>query len=201
MSIEQRVIEQFTNYRDIVGRLRVLETYSVGNGITVSRLNEDDHLQELHRMLKGMPSYMYLSAKEQHLESIAHAYLWDYPTGTRKQRQAVSDCESSDIEDQRLLRELENKIRKVIEARTGRKEGYEGILDQLAEYQDLKAEKQRIDAVLEAMDSELSQLLRLRFIQELTVAETSSELGISKRTFDRRRAKAIREFIRLMGMA
>ncbi|MEB9892982.1 RNA polymerase subunit sigma-24, partial [Bacillus cereus] len=81
--VEQQVIEQLTGYRDIVGRLRVLETYSVGNGITVSRLNEDDHLQELHRKLRGLPSYMYLTAREQRLESIAHAYLTDYPAGTR----------------------------------------------------------------------------------------------------------------------
>lgn len=201
MSVEQYVIEQFTKYRDIIGRLRVLETYSVGNGITVSRLNEDDHLQELHRKLRGLPSYMYLSPYEKRLETVAHAYLMTYPTGTRKQRQAVADCVTADDEDQLLLEDLQRKIQKVIEARTGCRDGYEAILAQLSEYQDLKAEKQRIDAVLEAMDSELSQLLRLRFIQELTVAETSSELGISKRTFDRRRAKAIREFIRLMGMA
>ncbi|CAH8719710.1 hypothetical protein [Paenibacillus melissococcoides] len=30
--VEQQVIEQLTGYRDIVGRLRVLETYSVGTG-------------------------------------------------------------------------------------------------------------------------------------------------------------------------
>ncbi|CAH8718460.1 hypothetical protein WDD9_005231 [Paenibacillus melissococcoides] len=105
--VEQQVIEQLTGYRDIVGRLRVLETYSVGNGITVSRLNEDDHLQELHRKLRGLPSYMYLTAREQRLESIAHAYLTDYPAGTRKQRQAVSECLSSDGGSEALERVAE----------------------------------------------------------------------------------------------
>ncbi|BFH12319.1 hypothetical protein J6TS7_65110 [Paenibacillus dendritiformis] len=199
--VEQQVIEQLTGYRDIVGRLRVLETYSVGNGITVSRLNEDDHLQELHRKLRGLPSYMYLTAREQRLESIAHAYLTDYPAGTRKQRQAVSECFSSDVEDRRLLKELQKKIQKVIEARTGTPEGYEAILEQLAEYQDLKAEKQRIDAVLDAMDEELAKLLRLRYIEKKTVYEVADELNVSLRTHTRRKEEAIRQYCRFMGMS
>jgi len=36
-----------------------------------------------------------------------------------------------------MLEELQRKIVKVIEARTGTPEGYEAILTQLAEYQDL----------------------------------------------------------------
>lgn len=199
--IEQRVIEQLTGYRDIVGRLRVLETYSVGNGITVSRLNEDDHLQELHRRLRSMPSYMYLTPREQRLEATAHAYLTRYPAGTRAQLQAVRDCEPADEGDRQLLEELRRKIAKVIEARTGTPEGYEAILEQLAEYQDLKAEKQKIDAVLDAMDEELAKLLRLRYIEKKTVYEVAEELNVSLRTHTRRREEAIRQYCRFMGMS
>ncbi|BFH12659.1 RNA polymerase subunit sigma-24 [Paenibacillus melissococcoides] len=202
--VEQQVIEQLTGYRDIVGRLRVLETYSVGNGITVSRLNEDDHLQELHRKLRGLPSYMYLTAREQRLESIAHAYLTDYPAGTRKQRQAVSECFSSDVEDRRLLKELQKKIQKVIEARTGTPEGYEAILAQLSEYQDLVAEKRRIDTVLDAMKGQqphYAELLRLRYIKGLPAIEVAEELGIVRRTFDRWRQRAIDKYSKLSGIS
>ncbi|WP_148277929.1 DUF1492 domain-containing protein [Paenibacillus popilliae] len=197
--IEQQVINQLTGYRDIVGRLRVLETYSVGNGITVSRLNEDDHLQELHRKLRGLPSYMYLTRHEKRLEAVAHAYLGIYPTGTLKQRQAVSECVSGDDEDKRLLEELQRKIQKVIEARTGTPEGYEAILEQLAEYQDLQAEKQRIDAVLDAMDVELAKLLRLKYIDNLSVSKICEKLAVAEKTYFRWRTKAVSQYAKLSG--
>ncbi|NEZ41386.1 ECF-type sigma factor [Paenibacillus alvei] len=200
-TVEQQVIEQLTGYRDIIGRLRVLETYSVGNGITVSRLNEDDHLQELHRKLRRMPSYLYLSAKEQRLEAAAHAYLERYPAGTKAQLRAVQDCEPVDEEDEAMLEELQKRIVKVIEARTGTPVGFEAILAQLAEYQDLLASKQRIDAVLDVMDEELARLLRLRYIEGLTVIEAATELGIARRTFDRRRLIAIQQYGRFLGVA
>lgn len=50
---EQSVIEQLSQYRQKKARIQVLSNYSVGAGITVSRLNEDDQLQELHRKLRG----------------------------------------------------------------------------------------------------------------------------------------------------
>jgi len=200
-TVEQKVIEQLTGYRDIIGRLRVLETYSVGNGITVSRLNQDDHLQELHAKLRRMPSYMYLSQKEQRLEAAAHAYLPSYPSGTKAQLRAVQGCEPVDGEDKAMLEELQKRIVKVIEARTGTPVGFEAILAQLAEYQDLLAEKQQIDAVLDVMDEELSKLLRLRYIEGLTVIEVATELGIARRTFDRRRLTAIGQYSRFLGVA
>lgn len=203
-AIEQQVIEQLTGYRDIVGRLRVLENYSVGNGITVSRLNEDDHLQELHAKLRRMPSYMYLSAKEQKLEATAHAYLERYPTGTKAQLRAVQDCEPMDNEDRKLLQELRRKIAKVIEARTGTPEGFEAILAQLAEYQDLLAEKQRIVAVLDVLgeqNSHLAKLLHLRYIEGMTVEEVAAELGIVRRTFNRWKSRALESYSKLSGMS
>ncbi|EPY06644.1 hypothetical protein PAALTS15_13607 [Paenibacillus alvei TS-15] len=201
---EQRVIEQLTGYRDIIGRLRVLETYSAGNGITVSRLNQDDHLQELHAKLRRMPSYMYLSQKEQRLEATAHAYLERYPTGTKAQLRAVQDCEPVDEEDEAMLEELQKRIVKVIEARTGTPVGFEAILAQLAEYQDLLAEKQRIDAVMEALERDtfhLAKLLRLRYIEALPVGDVADQLGVVRRTFDRWRVSAIAKYGKLCGMS
>ncbi|GAC42821.1 hypothetical protein [Paenibacillus popilliae] len=200
--IEQQVIKQLTGYCDIIGRLRVLETYSVGNGITVSRLNEDDHLQELHRKLRGLPSYMYLTPHEQRLEAVAHAYLGIYPTGTLKQRQAVSECISDDDEDRELLNELRKKIQKVIEARTGTPEGYEAILEQLAEYQDLQAEKQRIDAVLGAMKEQYPEhetLIRLHLIEGKSWINVSKMMHISKSVFYRLRRVALANYALLAG--
>jgi len=95
---EQQAIELLSSYRQKQARLQVLSSYSVGAGITISRLNEDDHLQELHRKLRGLPSYLYLSAKEQRLEATAHAYLERYPAGTRAQLAAVPR-EGADEED------------------------------------------------------------------------------------------------------
>jgi Protein of unknown function (DUF1492) len=201
-TIEQRVIEQLTGYRDIVGRLRVLENYSVGNGITVSRLNQDDHLQELHSKLRRMPSYMYLSAKEQRLEAAAHAYLDRYPTGTKAQLKAVQDCEPADEEDGLMLEELQRRIVKVIEARTGTPEGFEAILAQLAEYQDLQAEKQRIDAVLneiKEISNTLAELLRLRYIENETVSSVCGSLSIAEKTYFRWRVKAVNAYAKLAG--
>lgn len=203
-TVEQKVIEQLTGYRDIIGRLRVLETYSVGNGITVSRLNQDDHLQELHSKLRRMPNYMYLTQKEQRLEAAAHAYLDRYPTGTKAQLRAVQDCEPADDEDREMLEELQRKIAKVIEARTGTPEGFEAILAQLAEYQDLLAEKQRIDAVLEVLEEQhphLSKLLRLRYIDGMNVEDAATELGIVRRTFNRWKARAFEAYGKLSGMS
>lgn len=202
--VEQQVIEQLTGYRDIVGRLRVLETYSVGNGITVSRLNEDDHLQELHQKLRGLPSYMYLTQYEQKLETAANAYLASHPAGTKAQLRAVQNCNPLDEEDAKNLRDLQNKIRKVIKARTGVVDGYEAILEQLSEYQDLKAEKEKIDRVLEVMgqqESHLADLLRLRYIEGLPVVEVAAELGVVRRTFDRWRLRAIKNYSKLIGMS
>lgn len=78
--IKHRVIDQLSEYRQSLARIKVLSSYSVGAGITISRLNEDDHLQELHRKLRGRPSYMYLSKREQKLETAAHTHLTEYPS-------------------------------------------------------------------------------------------------------------------------
>ncbi|MCY7522350.1 RNA polymerase subunit sigma-24, partial [Paenibacillus larvae] len=115
----------------------------------------------------------------------ANAYLASHPAGTKAQLRAVQNCNPLDEEDAKNLRDLQNKIRKVIKARTGVVDGYEAILEQLAEYQDLKAEKEKIDRVLEVMgqqESHLADLLRLRYIEGLPVVEVAAELGVVRRT-------------------
>ncbi|MGG1601119.1 RNA polymerase subunit sigma-24, partial [Paenibacillus naphthalenovorans] len=150
--IEQKAIEQLSQYRQKLARLQVLSTYSVGSGITISRLNQDDQLQELHRRLRGLPSYMYLNKHEQELESVAHAYLTRYPAGTRAQLAAVP-TRGADEEDERLLRELRSKIKKVIAARGWEMDDLDAVLERVAEYQDLKTEIERIDTVLAALEA------------------------------------------------
>lgn len=199
---EQQVIELLAKYRQMQARLQVLSTYSVGAGITVSRLNQDDQLQELHRQLRGLPSYMYLTKHEQKLEATAHAYLMRYPAGTKAQLAAVPR-RGADPEDEKLLRELREKIRRVIAARGwDMRDDIDEVLDRVAEYQDLKAEIERIDTVLAALEAykpDYARLLRLRYVEGKQPSEVAAELGIAERTFRSWKEKAEKEFVRLAG--
>lgn len=197
---EQEVIEKLSQYRQMQARLKVLSTYDVGMGITVSRLNEDDQLQELHRRLRGLPSYMYLNKHEQQLEATAHAYLTRYPTGTRAQLAAVP-TRGADEEDEKLLRELRGKIRKVIAARGGdERDDIDEVLDRLAEFQDLQAEVNRIDTVLNALEQykpECAKLLRLRYVENKHWEEVSREMNLSKDGYYRLHKRAVGELVKL----
>jgi len=196
---ESEAIERLGGYKRIVARIKVLENYSVGAGITVSRMNQDDHLMELHRRLRTMPTYMYLTKREQVLERTAHAYLAGYPAGTKAQLAAVPRT-ADDPEDAQALREIRQKIEKVIEARTGNREGYEGVLDRLSEFQDLQNERDQIDAALTALESykpDYALLLRLRYVEGLEIVEVVERMQTSRRTFERSRPKALHEFCRL----
>ncbi|MGG3278878.1 RNA polymerase subunit sigma-24 [Paenibacillus solani] len=200
MKIEQQVIEQLSQYRQKKARIQALSTYSVGAGITVSRLNEDDQLQELHRKLRGLPSYMYLSAREQKLENVAHAYISGYPAGVKAQQQAVP-ARGMDPEDTELLQDLRRKIQKVIEARGyDIRNGIEEIMERLARLQDLQEEVNRIDAVLDALEEfkpNYAKLLRMRFVDGVDPGEAARELNIVRQTFYKWQQKAIEEFCRL----
>jgi len=198
---EQEVIEQLSNYKRLQARMQVLSSYSVGAGITVSRLNEDDQLQELHRKLRGLPSYMYLSQREQKLETVAHTYLnGKYPAGVTSQQMAIQAV-GYDDEDTKLLQELKAKIAKVMAARGyDERDDIDQVLDRLAEYQDLQNEIRRIDDVLKALEvykPEYARLLRLRYIDDIPAQEAAARIGIAERTFRSWRMKAINEFIRL----
>jgi DNA-directed RNA polymerase specialized sigma24 family protein len=60
MKQEQQVIAQLNAYKRLKARKKQLEGTSVGPGVRLSAVSEDDHLQELHRQLRKLPSYMYL---------------------------------------------------------------------------------------------------------------------------------------------
>ncbi|MDF2722118.1 MAG: polymerase subunit sigma-24 [Paenibacillus sp.] len=197
---EQQVIEQLQSYRQKEARLKVLSTYSVGAGIQISRLNEEDQLQDLHRRLRGLPSYLYLSKHEQQLETVAHMYLERYPAGTRAQLAAVPDS-GLDEEDDQLLQELRGKIRKVIAARGGvDRDDIDEVLNRLAEFQDLKAEIAKVDTVLSALadyQPDYAKILRATYIEGKEFELVCKEFSISSRTYRRRINEAKNEYTKL----
>jgi len=199
---EQEAIEQLSNYKRLQARLHLLSNYSVGAGITISRLNEDDQLQELHSKLRGLPSYMYLSQREQKLETIAHVYLnGKYPAGIPSQQRAVGAAMGLDDEDAKLLKELKYKIAKVVAARGyDIRDDIDAVLDRVAELQDLQIAIKRIDDVLLAVkrvNSNYADLLMQRYINELPVTKVCEIIGVSESTYKRWHPKAIREFARM----
>lgn len=199
MDNEAITISRLIDYKRMTARIKVLENYSIGNGITVSRLNQDDQLQELHHRLRKMPSYMYLGKLEQKIEATAHAYLTNYPAGIKSQLAAIPH-KGADAEDDKLLRELRGKIKKVMDARNWEMNDMDAVLERVAELQDLQAEVKRIDSVLEALEDykpEYAKLLRLRYINGLNAQETAYELGVADRTFRKWRVMAEQAFMSL----
>jgi len=196
----EEVVEKLKGYHRLAARRKVLESYSVGGGITVSRLNQDDHLQELHRKLRGMSSYQYLTKHEEKLKNTAFAYLDKYPAGILSQRDIIP-TEGDTLEDTELLIELKNKIKKVVAAR-----GYDirsdidAVLARVSELQDLQDEIKKIDDVLEALQEykpEYSELLRKRYIENKQVKEIAMDMCITERTFRRWNPLALQEYARL----
>jgi DNA-directed RNA polymerase specialized sigma24 family protein len=201
LTSDQQVIEQLTSYRQKLARIQVLSSYHIGNGITVSRLNEDDQLQELHRKLKSMPSYMYLTKREQQLEQTAHAYLTHYPVGTRAQKRAIP-VNVMDEEDAKLLQEIRDKIQKVIDSRGCHVDDLDEVLERVAELQDLQVEVEHIESVLEALEGykpDYAKLLQLRYGRGFYRFTVCAEMHISDRTYTRRHKKALEEYAKLVG--
>lgn len=200
---EQMVIDELTRYKDIVGRIKVLETYSWSGGLLLKTINEDDRLQELHRKLRKMKSYMYLNKREQDIEAVAHAYLDRYPAGTRAQLNEVRQCHSMDPEDNKLLRELEDKIRKVIDARgNNTMDNMQDLIERISELQDLQLERDRIDSILAIMDERhkhLADLLRRHYIDGMLWDQAAQAMSISKTVFYRWRPQAIEKYAFLAG--
>ncbi|MEK8132483.1 RNA polymerase subunit sigma-24 [Paenibacillus filicis] len=199
------VVVKLKDYKRLVGRMKFLEKHPVGNGYSLSSIQHDDKLQELHRQLRAMPSSMYLNEREQKLETVAHAYLERYPLGTKSQLREVQGLQGGSAADERLLRELEGKIRKVLEARIGYSAdqgGIQGVIERVSELQDLQREVELIDRSLDTLGEykpEYSQLLRLRYVEGRSVDEVAGEFCIARKTFDRWRAKAVEEYARLAG--
>ncbi|SCW86204.1 hypothetical protein SAMN04487970_10779 [Paenibacillus tianmuensis] len=183
--------------------MKVLEKYPIGAGMSLNVVNEDDKLQELHRQLRGLPSYMYLTKREQQLESVAHTYLARYPAGTRAQLAAVPPS-GADAEDEKLLRELRGKIEKVIEARGGRLDDFEAAVERISELQDLEQQKQYIEHTLKVFEEykpQYAKLLWLQYIEDKPIEDVVTELRIVRRTYGRWRSKALEEYGKLIGMS
>ncbi|MEW4371788.1 RNA polymerase subunit sigma-24 [Paenibacillus kandeliae] len=200
---EQKVINHLHRYRDVCGRITVLSKYSVGAGITINRLSEDDELQQLHSQLRGKPSYMYLSLREQAVMNAATANMERYPAGTKAQLHEVARTHSTEPLEEFRLRELERSIKRVLEARTGQAEGYDEVLDKLSELQDKIAERDNTDAVFEVMrkhNSNLVDLLQLRYVENRQVDDVIAAFNIAPATYRRWREKAIEEFAKLAVM-
>lgn len=198
-TVEQRVLEQLQEYPQKRARMLALSTYSIGSGIVVNRLDEDDQLQELHRRLRDLPSYLYLNKKELKLETTAHAYLTRYPAGLKAQLEALPTI-GVDSEDDKLLRELRRKIKRVIDARGCNLDQLEEVLERVAELQDLRAEVTWIDNVMELLEEYkpgYSKVLRMVFFEKKSNQEMMDELNASRSAFFKIKQKAIREYVSL----
>lgn len=194
---EESAIEELKSYKGIQGRVKVIERYPIGNGMYLDSNNKDDKLQDLHKQLKGVPSYMYLNGHEQGIEQTAFEYMTKFPLGTRSQKQAVRSIPTVDEEDDKRLGTLQRKIQKVIDVRRGDAEGFKGVVERLTEMQGLQDRLDRIDHILDVMDDykpHLARLLKLRYVEDNTVEHTANEMSISRKTFDRWRQKAIEEY-------
>ena len=102
-----------------------------------------------------------------------------------------------------MFKELKRKIEKVIEARTGSYDGYDGVIKRLTELQDLQKQKETIEFSLEVLaeyQPDYAQLLRLRYIESKSVEEITIQLDTSRRTFDRWLAKANEEYTALAAV-
>ncbi|BCJ86466.1 RNA polymerase subunit sigma-24 [Effusibacillus dendaii] len=202
--IEAQVIEQLSEYNTIVGRIKILEKYPIGNGLYLTEpYSEDDKLQALHKQLKGLPSHMYLSRREQKLESVANAYITRHPAGTKSQLYEVKSVRTLDDDDKKLLKELGSKIEKVIDARHGTVDGYEGALQRVAELQELQQKKEWIDDILKTMAEykpHYSELLILRYIQCKDVEAVCNQIPTSRANYKRWRPMAIKEYAKLAGI-
>ncbi|WP_246096561.1 ECF-type sigma factor [Paenibacillus sinopodophylli] len=203
---EKQIIDQLSSYKRLKARKKQLEGTTVGPGVRLSSMSEDDQLQELHRQLRKLPSYLYLDEQEQRIEKAAHANLKKYPLGTRAQlNEVIKSRAAASPEDEKLLRELEQKIEKVLESRSGSNgfEGYMGVIDKISELQDIDKELQSIDQALEALEGyepDYARLLKLRFIEGKPTEFVASELGIVDRTFRRWKQKALAEVVRFLSV-
>ncbi|CDN45367.1 MULTISPECIES: hypothetical protein [Paenibacillus] len=198
--VESLVRDAAKRYRAIGVQAKALGNYSIGGGMTVSRLNQEDQLQDLHKRLRPMPSYMYLNAHEQKLETVAHAYLDKYPAGTKAQLAAIPK-KGADLEDDRLLRELRGKVEKVVEARAGRQGDYDAVIERMTKLQALLEEKEQTDEAVRLVEEErdgFGQLIRLYYLEQRTADSAAIALCVSRPTFFRWKPQAARMFLRVL---
>lgn len=202
-SIEESVINQLREYNVISRRIKLLEMYPIGYGMHITPTNDEDKLQDLHRKLKDMPSYMYLSKREQELETVAVSYLDEYPLGIRSQLRAVQRTRGENEEDKLRLIELRRMIKKIIEARAGEIDGFEGVVQRISELQDLEQQRDMIDKTLEFLNEykgKYVELLKARYIENMHYEIVANVLNISLKTYYRWHGQAIEEYAKLAGM-
>jgi hypothetical protein len=203
LNYEQIVIDQLRGYKRIAARMKILEKQPAGYGMSIGSLYADDNLQALHTELRKMPSYMYLNAREQLIESTAHRYLTKYPYGVKAQHNEVRQLQGEDEEDEGHLRDLQRQIKKVIVARTGTADDYEAVLERISELQELEQRKQLIDHALDTLGEYKPQyciLLKLRYIDNVAIDEIVEKMNISSRSYERMRPEALKEFAKLNGI-
>ena len=204
-TVEDKVIAQLRGYKTIVGRIKVLEKYPIGNGLYLTEpFDEDDKLQPLHRQLKKMPTHMYLTPREQKLEQKVNEYLAIHPVGVKSQYHTIKNISAISDEDQQLIKELARKIRKVVDARGGTPDAFEEALERVAELQDLQDEKERIDFVLSTLSEykpHYSKLLRLRYIEDTPRDIVCEQINAGSTVYKKWRNEAIKEYARLIGIA
>lgn len=197
---EQHAIDQLQGYKRLLTRIRVLETYPVTGGILLKTISEDDRLQELHNKLRGLPSYMYLTRREQRLEETAHAYLSRYPSGTKAQLSEIKQCNAVDPEDGKLLRELAAKIQNVIDARGGGKvNDFEEVLERIAELQELEGQKLYFESTLETLGGKHGRILTLQYVDFKGPMAIADEMGIALPTMYKWRRLALHAYGELIS--
>ncbi|GIP17781.1 hypothetical protein J40TS1_34230 [Paenibacillus montaniterrae] len=151
--------------------------------------------------MRGLPTYMYLSKKEQQLETVAHAYLGGkYPAGIKSQHRAIATV-GVDEEDTKTLQDLKFKIARVLAARGyDERNDIDKVLDIIAEMQDIQIELKRIDNVLAALEQykpDFAKLLKYKYIDGYSSTTAAVALNITERTFVRWHKRAIAEYLEL----
>jgi len=207
---EAYVIKQLDRYRFLSSRARILSTYSIGAGVLLTTICEDDRLQELHGKFHDQPSYMYLTKREQELEAVAHANLRRYPAGIAAQNREIKairvPSKEEDPQGRKDVLDLRRRIKRVYEARTGASADngtIQSVVNRVAELQQVQAELRNIEIVFEEVRREKPEyelLLKLRYVERQPAGEVARRMNISKKTFDRYRDRAIDEFARLSGL-
>lgn len=198
------VIKLLQDYQDTIARIKVLKLQPLGMGYyTVADAAKDDKLMELHKQLRGLPSYMYLTPREQQLESSAHMHLTRYPAGIQSQYREVAGLKDDDPEEAHRLHELRESIGKVLEARTCQPEGIDEVLERMTELQGLEAKREYYNNALEVLDERFpgyGRLLHFRYAEGKAPAEIMQEMQASKTTYYRWEQEAIAELSKILNV-
>jgi RNA binding exosome subunit len=199
------VEKMLSDYKKMTADITVLAKYPIGMGMYIDQTNDGDLLQDLHKILKKMPTYMYLNNHEQEIERVANEYMYDHPIGIRSQLYQVRGVATVDDEDEKRMKQLKSKLKKAIEVRRGElnDKDYSKVLNRICRLQELQDQKELIDtamAALEEYQEHLAKLLKLKCIEGETREKVAVKLNISTRTFDRWKDKAIEEFTRFYEM-